>query len=138
MNNIEKIFSDDWFRKFVVRINSNTKYREAAKDWEDDLILFIKGDRDSENLRSGINKVVLLSLYHGECKDLEFIDRVPDRFRGYVIEANASTWEKILNGKADIITAILAGTVKVTGDMKKLIRYMKAATELVKSARDVR
>ncbi len=132
-----KIFSDEWFEKFMENINNNENYKNYAHDWEGDIILFIVGDQISDSLRAGLNKIVRLKLYHGKCISLEFLKKIPEIKDLYVLEGKANVWENILSGKTDIITAILKGEIKVTGNMKNLIKYIAAARELVKSAQNI-
>ncbi|MGC8644947.1 MAG: SCP2 sterol-binding domain-containing protein [Thermoplasmata archaeon] len=137
MSGKSRLFSDEWFEVFARNINLNPAYRRAASDWEGDLILYIRGDAESGNLRPGINRIAQLSLYHGECRGIKLLDKLPGGYFNYVIEGDASTWENVLMGKMDIVTAILKGSLKVTGNMAKLMKYLEAARELVKSAREV-
>ncbi len=133
-----EIFSDEWFKRFAISINENVKYGEAARDWEGDIILAIIGDEASRYLKSGMNKIVILQLYHGKCYSIEFLNKIPQSYNVYVLEGKASVWESILDGNLDVISGILSGSIGLTGNIGKLTKYIQAARELVNSAKKIR
>ncbi len=128
------MFSDLWFEKYKESINSNSEYEKYAVDWEGDIILSIKGDEKSQYFRSGEFKNVRLELFHGKCNSISFPVSVSRKEVPYVLEGKATTWENILSGKTDVVSAMLKGEISVTGDIRKLMKYVNAAQELVKSA----
>jgi putative sterol carrier protein len=132
-----KMFSDEWFKRLMENINTNEKYSRYASDWEGDIIIEVKGDNNSSYVRAGLTKIILLKLYHGKCLDIQTLSGLPQLKNAYLLKADATTWERVLTGKADIITAILSGKVSVTGETVKLFRYVNAARELVRSAQSI-
>ena len=52
----------------------------------------------------------------------------------YILDGTATTWENVLSGKTNVVTAMLRGEITVTGDVRKLMKYVNAAQELVRSA----
>lgn len=131
------MFSDTWFEQFMEKINSNENYRRYAADWEGDIVLSIRGDEKSQYIRSGESKNVRLGLFHGGCDSISFPSAVDRKVVPYVLEGKATTWENVLSGKTNVITAMLRGEIAVTGDVRKLMKYVNAAQELVKSAGDI-
>ncbi|MEM0050717.1 MAG: SCP2 sterol-binding domain-containing protein [Candidatus Bathyarchaeia archaeon] len=128
------MFSDKWFEKFRENINSNKNYEEYAADWEGDIVISIKGDSMSQFFRKGELKNVKLELFHGKCKSISFPASISEGEVPYILEGTATVWENILSGKVNVITAMLKGDVNVKGDVRKLMKYVNAAQELVKSA----
>jgi putative sterol carrier protein len=128
------MFSNAWFERYKECINSNTNYEKYAAEWEGDIILSIKGDEKSQYFRSGELKNVRLELYHGKCNSISFPVSASIKEVPYLLEGKATTWENILSGKADVVTSMLKGEITVTGDIRKLMKYVNAAQELVKSA----
>jgi putative sterol carrier protein len=128
------MFSDKWFEKFRDSINSNGNYERYASDWEGDILLSIRGDEQSNFFRSGESKMVRLELYHGKCNSISFPTSIDRMKIPYILEGRATIWEGILSGKTNVITAMLKGEVTVTGDVRKLMKYVNAAQELVVSA----
>ncbi len=128
------MFSDAWFERFRESINANVEYERFASDWEGNIVLTIKGDEQSHYLRSGQIKNVRLELFHGKCNSLSFPISVDKKTEPYVLEGKASMWEGVLSGKTNVVTAMLRGEIVVTGNIAKLMKYVNAAQELVKSA----
>jgi putative sterol carrier protein len=48
-----------------------------------------------------------------------------------------SNWKLLFDGKIDPIKGIMARKFKLTGDMGKVMRYTKAALELVATTREI-
>ncbi len=131
------MFSVEWFEKFGENLNSNENYKKYAADWEGDIALIIRGDEGSSFFRKGETKNVRLNLYHGKCNSISFPASVSFKDVPYLLESTATTWERILTGKVNVVTALLRGEVKVTGNVKKLMKYVNAAQELVRSAQGI-
>jgi hypothetical protein len=52
----------------------------------------------------------------------------------FLISAEYEGWKRILRGELDPVRAIWTGTVTVRGDLSFLLRYMRAARELLACA----
>ncbi len=52
----------------------------------------------------------------------------------FIFEGPYSNWKKLIMGQLDPIHAIMMRKFKLQGDMAKVLRYTKAASELVKTA----
>ncbi len=128
------MFSDSWFDRFKESINSNEDYAKWAADWEGDVVLSIRGDEHSSFFRIGELKNVRLGLFHGKCNSISFPSTIDRKEMPFVLEGKATTWENVLSGRTNVVTAMLKGEISVTGDVRKLMKYVNAAQELVKSA----
>ena len=128
------MFSDQWFEKFREKINSNQDYERYAADWEGDIVISIRGNNQSHFLRSGENRNIILELFHGKCNSVIFPSSVDRKKMPYILDGTATTWENVLSGKTNVVTAMLRGEITVTGDVRKLMKYVNAAQELVRSA----
>ena len=128
------MFSDQWFEKFREKINSNQDYERYAADWEGDIVISIRGDNQSHFLRSGENRNIILELFQGKCNSVIFPSSVDRKKMPYILDGTATTWENVLSGKTNVVTAMLRGEITVTGDVRKLMKYVNAAQELVRSA----
>ena len=54
--------------------------------------------------------------------------RLPAEF---VISAPFSTWQRVIEGKLDPIQGMMMGRLKLKGDLRKIMRYPRAAKEIV-------
>ncbi|MCS7139329.1 MAG: SCP2 sterol-binding domain-containing protein [Candidatus Nezhaarchaeota archaeon] len=127
-----KFPSEEWIKAFQEELNKNKAYEEAAKDWEGDFLFIITPD-------GGLDKeaVFYLDLWHGKCREAYTVPSRDAKRAAYVIEGPYSNWKKIVMGQLDPIQALLLRKIKLTGNMAKIMRYTKAATELVKTASKV-
>jgi putative sterol carrier protein len=109
------------------RINASADYREAAATWEGAIAFVFEAEPDNgvpENLWA------LLDLWHGECRDARMIG-AGDGDAPYVIRAPYSRWKEVLRGDLDPVKGMMQGKLKVQGDLATIVRYVRAANELV-------
>jgi len=109
-------------------MNQYKAYEEAAKTWEGDFIFVALDDKTKE-----IVKAAYFDLWHGKCrkafevKDLKNPGVKPEN----VIQAPIATWKKVLSKELDPIQGLMAGKLKLAGNMTKIMRAVKAAQEMV-------
>lgn len=134
---MKTLFSREWFTDFAGELNRDATYENLAKEWEGDILFIINGDSSSTSLRWGESMLARLDLFHGKCRKLDFPDSADGTVSQYRIEGDASDWEAIMKGNADLISSIMKGVVKVEGNLMKLMKYLPAAEEIVRCARRV-
>jgi putative sterol carrier protein len=126
--------SEPWIREFVDRINASEAYREAAATWEGEVAFVIEAEPDK-----GVPEDVwaLLDLWHGECRGGGVTD--PERGEGapYLIRAPYSRWKEVLRGELDPVKGMMQGKLRLRGDLQTIVRYVRAANELVRLTREV-
>ncbi len=127
-----EIFSDEWARACSHAINRRPSYREAAANWEGDVVLRMYGD-DPESARA-----VYLDLWHGECREARAAGDADLEAARHVLEASPGAWQQLLQGQLAPLLALVTGRLKVTrGSLTALIPYATAARELVLAAMEV-
>jgi putative sterol carrier protein len=126
--------TDDWFQAFIVRINGSDEYRVAAADWEGDIAFLVQAEPDV-----GFPEDVwgYLDLWHGVCRGGGVVG--PDRGAGaaYLLSAPYTRWKDIVVGDLDPIKGMMQGKLKVRGDLPTIVRYVRAANELVRLTGEV-
>jgi len=120
--------SDPWFRELAERINDSLEYREAAADWEGDIAFVIEAEPDR-----GVPEDVWghLDLWHGACGGGGVVDAERGAASRYVIRAPYSRWKDVLRGDLDPVKGMMQGKLRVQGDLPTIVRYVRAANELV-------
>jgi putative sterol carrier protein len=121
-----KFPSDEWVKKFADQLNASEDYERSAKDWEGDFIFVIEPDKAYSE-----TSYLFVGLYHGKCTDGSMISSEDEREAQFIIRAPFTNWRKVIEGKLDPISAIMVRKLKLKGDMMKVMRYPKAAKELV-------
>jgi putative sterol carrier protein len=126
--------SDEWVAIFIERINASKDYREAAANWEGDVAFVFEAEPDkgvAEDLWAW------LDLWHGECRSGRMVSTDEGDRAQFVVRAPYTRWKQILNEELDPVRAILQGKLKLQGDLPTIIRYVRAANELVHLTTDV-
>jgi putative sterol carrier protein len=124
--------SDEWIKALMVEVNQSAAYRKSAKKWEGDFYFFCEPG-------PGLAESVLLyiDLWHGEARSAGAVDNESEKSPEFVIRAPISTWRRVIEKKLDPIQGMITGQLKLKGTMSKIMRYPKAAAELVNCATKV-
>jgi putative sterol carrier protein len=120
--------SDEWISIYRDRINGSPEYREAAATWEGAVAFVFEAEPDrgvAEDLWA------VLDLWHGECRAAHMTTPEEGGRAPYVIRAPYSRWKEVLRGDLDPVKGMMQGKLKVQGDLATIVRYVRAANELV-------
>ena len=118
--------SDEWIKDLSVQLNASEDYERSAKDWEGDFIFVIQSDEVHEG-----TAYLYLALQHGKSPDAASLTSEDEREVEFVMQAPFSTWRQVIEGKLDPIQGMMTRKLKLTGNMMKIMRYPKAAKEIV-------
>lgn len=120
--------SDEWFGLFIERVNSSADYRAAAADWEGDCSFVIEAEPDKGLAE---DTWLWLDLWHGACREGGGVAAGRGEQAEFIIRAPYSRWKEVLRGELDPIKGMMQGKLRLQGDLPKIVRYAKAANELV-------
>jgi putative sterol carrier protein len=81
--------------------------------------------------------LLYIDLWHGEARSAGAVDNESEKSPEFVIRAPISTWRRVIETKLDPIQGMITGQLKLKGTMSKIMRYPKAAAELVNCATKV-
>ena len=129
---VHKFPSDEWVKAVQELLNSSESYQRAAKDWEGDFIFVVEPDESYAE-----TAYLHLELYHGSSPGAAMVDADNLPETEYTINAPFGTWRKVIDGKLDPIQGMMTGQLKLKGTMSKIMRFPKAASELVNCATKV-
>ena len=118
--------SDEWIKALSDQLNTSESYEKSAKDWEGDFVFVIEPD-DAYDTTS----YLFLGLFHGKSPDATMLASEDERQTEFVIHAPFGTWRQVVEGKLDPIQAMMTRKLKLEGNMMKIMRYPKAAKEIV-------
>ena len=126
-----KPIADAWATEYAEALNQNPKYAKAAKTWGVDFdgsLMFVmeKCGEVEDDIK------IFIDLQAGKCLDIQVLepDQDPPREPGMTLHCPLSTWKKLAFKELEPMSAIMAGTMKLEGDMKLAMRYASAALEL--------
>lgn len=123
-----KILTEEWVKAFGNALNENPNYKPSALTWEGDMLLVIEpsGKLDHE-VR------VFLGLFHGECTEARLVKEGEEVETEYIMAGPYVNFVKVMKKEIDPIRAIMAGQLRLEGNMAKLMRHTKAAQEIIES-----
>jgi len=78
-----------------------------------------------------------LDLWHGRCRGGGVVERATGERAAYLLSAPYTRWKAIVLGELDPIKAMMQGKLKVRGDLPTIVRYVRAANELVRLTGEV-
>jgi len=127
-----KFPSDDWIKKLQEMLNSSESYQRSAKDWEGDFMFTVEPD-DTYDQTTYLH----LELYHGKSPGAAIVEENQLPETEFSLNAPFSTWRRVIEGKLDPIQGMMTRQLKLKGDLMKIMRYPKAAQEIVSCCADV-
>lgn len=133
--------SEEWLLRYKEEVNSSESYRESAKTWEGDFLFLVNFEDDDPRPEGNPDLAQIrmyIDLYHGECREVHEVPVGEDPPETeFVYEGTYKNWRKLLDGEIHPIRGLLQRKFRLQGNMKKVMRYVKAAQELVKATQQV-
>jgi len=121
-----KFPSDEWIKELSRQLNDSESYERAAKDWEGDFVFIVEPDETYDD-----TAYLFLGLYHGKSPEAAMVASKDEREVEFVLRAPFSNWRKVIEGKLDPIQGMMTKKLRLAGNMMKIMRYPKAAKEIV-------
>lgn len=121
-----KFPSDDWIKELSEQLNASESYERSAKNWEGDFIFIVEPDETYDD-----TAYLYLGLYHGKSPDATEVASEDEREAEFLLRAPFSAWRRVIEGKLDPIQGMMTRKLKLQGNMMKIMRYPKAAQEIV-------
>jgi putative sterol carrier protein len=127
-----KFPSDEWIKAMKDEVNKSEAYRKAAAKWEGDFYFIAEPG-------PGVPEPVVLyiDLWHGEARSAHEVADESEMSPEFTIRAPVSTWRRVIEKKLDPIQGMITGQLKLKGTMSKIMRFPRAAAELVNCATKV-
>ena len=125
--------SNEWVQEYARKLNENQAYKDAGKAWEGDITFVVEKDEAFPN-----SAYIYLDLYHGECRKALYGDSSGQLPKAtYAYKGPYSNWRKLIEGQIDPIQGLLSGKFKLEGSLKEIMKYIRAAKEMVSTATTV-
>jgi putative sterol carrier protein len=127
-----KFPSDEWVKEFAQKLNENKSYEEAAKTWEGDFLFVVTPDEGLDREYD-----LYLDLWHGKCREAKLLENKDEKSAEYAYEGPYSNWKRLIRGEIDPIRGLMTRKFRLRGNMLKVMRATRAASELVSTAKMV-
>ncbi len=121
-----------WAVQYCKALNSSATYSKAAKGWgitfEGGMLFVMEKCGEIED-----DITAFLDLKDGKCLGITIVapGKEPPRAPILTLRAPMFAWRKIIFKEIDPIGAIMQGKLRLTGEMTLVMRYTRAAVELV-------
>ncbi len=125
-----KFATEEWVQDWVAQINASPSYRKSAANWEGDFYFIV------ERGPAGVT-VMYVDLWHGEARQGLVMTDPSERTPEFTLRAALAVWRRVIEKKLDPIQGIVTGQLKLKGTLTKIMRYTKAANDLVVCATKV-
>ena len=124
--------SPAWVAALKDAINASDTYRESAKNWEGDF--WFRVDPDAAE---GEPKLIYLDLWHGECREARLAASEAEHAPEFRISGAARNWQRVITKQIDPIRALMTNSLKLKGNLAKVMRNVRAAQDLVLCAASI-
>jgi putative sterol carrier protein len=124
--------SDEWIKTMMEVVNNSEAYRKSAAKWEGDFYFVVEPGPGLPE-----PSVLYIDLWHGEARSACEVADENEKDPEFVIRAPVNTWRRVIEKKLDPIQGMITGQLKLSGTMSKIMRFPKAASELVNCATKV-
>jgi putative sterol carrier protein len=121
-----KFPSDEWVKEFGNQLNASEAYAKSGKAWEGDFSFIVEADNAYPE-----TVYFFIGLRHGKCPDAAMMASENEREAPYTVSGSFSTWRKVIEGKLDPIQGLMMRKLKLKGNLMKVMRYPKAAKDMV-------
>jgi len=121
--------SDEWISALKEQINASPAYKESGATWEaGDVCFVVKADP-----KNGLSEdwYILLELYHGECREAKAAAEEQASNAAFLITASYDRWRQLFQGELDAVRAMMMGQISIKGNLGVLMKYTKAAKDLL-------
>lgn len=120
--------SDGWLAIYQDRINASSEYTDAAATWEGVVGFVFEAEPDR-----GITEDLWLTLdlWHGACREARMVTPEEGERAPYLIRAPYFRWKEVVRGELDPVKGMMQGKLRLQGDLAMIVRYVRAANELV-------
>lgn len=130
--------SKEWVEAFVKTLNEDKEYNNAAKNWEDPLIIVVTDLPEPVKQALKTERVVVrFDLYHGQCRSYDILNDPDEKPAPLILTGTYQTIKKIALGQLSPTVAVMSGQLKVKGSMFKLITNAAASAAFVNAMKKV-
>ncbi len=127
--------SKEWVASFVRKLNGSFEFADAGESWEGDIVFVVE-----KNEIFPKTSCVYLDLFRGKCRKYEYHEDCQESNMPkseFKYSGPYHNWVKLINKEIDPIQGIITGKFKLEGPIMKIIKYRKAAKEIVNVAATV-
>jgi putative sterol carrier protein len=121
-----------WLKALEVKLNSDEKYAQVARNWEGDMLCVIEpGGALQEPL------IFYLDLWHGKCRSSAILENGANTKAVLSLKAPYDQFVRLIKSELDPMQALLTRKVSVQGNMALLMRNVPVVLDFVRCCREI-
>ncbi len=125
------IYTEQWYEALKELLNRNPEVKKNAPRGKYKVLAELKGDGLSPYMTDGERRYFTVDLVDGKCTEYFEVEEAPPRKEfDFIFEVPATVFEGVAAGLVDPVGAGLKGTIKITGDMRILIKHAELVNAL--------
>jgi len=118
------IYTTEWYEELKSLLNRNPDVDKNAPRGKFKVLGQLHGDGPSPYLAEGEQLCFVVHITDGKCTEYLEVDEAPPRKEfDFIFEIPSSVFEGVAAGIIDPVEVGLKGTIKISGDMRILIRH---------------
>jgi putative sterol carrier protein len=118
------IYTEEWYDELKDLLNGNPEIEKNAPRGKYKILAEVAGDETSPYISAGEQRFFVVHLDDGKCTEYFQVDNPPPRKEcDFIFELPATMFEGVAAGIVDPVDAGLKGAIKITGDMRVLIKH---------------
>ena len=128
----------EWAEEFCKRINQSEEYKRSARGWVWPILFTVEGLPDELKDKYGDWAGIYVELKDGECLGIKFVTKKGSVDAPFVITGSYNDWMDVIKKGMNPVNALVRRKIRlVKGNFSTILRFPKAAIELVNIAKEV-
>lgn len=124
--------SEEWVSAYGEAVNASASYRDAGAKWTHGPVCLVVKAEEAINLPADTG--VWLDLHQGVCRAARVVGAETAQQAPFVITAEYARWKQVIRKELDPIKGMMQGKLKLRGSLPIIVRFVRAANELVNCA----
>jgi len=121
--------SVEWVEEYKKQINSSEGYKKAAATWTAGAVALVTSAKPEIGINEDVG--IWLDLHQGVCREAKIVTAEEAQKAPFCITADYARWKQVIKKELEPVKGMMQAKLKLKGDLPTIVRYVKAAQELV-------
>jgi len=127
-----KFATAEWMQALKLKLNTDEKYAQIARNWEGDMRLVLEPDASFEETRW-----LYFDLWHGKCRDAYIEDPTSTIKPAFVLKAPFGNFYKVLSGEVGPMQALMTRMLNIKGNVAVIMRNVPTVLDFVRCCQEI-
>ncbi len=128
----------EWAEEFCRKVNESEEYRRSAKGWVWPILFTVEDLPEELKGKYGESVGIYVELKDGECLGVRLVYDKDSVDAPFVITGSYDDWMEVIKKGMNPVNALVRRKIRlVKGNFSTILRFPKAAIELVNIAKEV-